>query len=259
MYFTAVPCRQGSSDFARAMGRTILLGAAVSSTSLLAEGWLRPTLFLAGIAVEMAAVMVVGRRGKVLPVHREHLVERVGLMSILLGESILSMVNGLRDIEWTSWSIGAAWWIYFDSFNRLGFATRMRHGFSLLYSHILFALGLGLLAAMIHHAIHSDLTPGDYRLLAISGMTFFYLGKLVVYYAVFPVTRPNIWIDTSICLAITTAATFLPRPELTLMGATGGMLVYVWANLRWTLQKDFSPYMEGVETETGTEAEPSTA
>jgi low temperature requirement protein LtrA len=42
------------------------------------------------------------RRLQVIPVHTEHLIERVGLLTIImLGESVSSLSTGLANISWT--------------------------------------------------------------------------------------------------------------------------------------------------------------
>lgn len=243
-----------NAGFARAMGRIGLFGAAVAAVSLLIPGPLRIALFVAGLIIDMAAAPVLSRRERVLPVHRSHLVERVGLLSIiLLGESVISLVAGLQGIEWNLHNllatssgfllIGAIWWIYFDSFDVLERTKRLAHGFVLLYSNVLFCLGLAILATLIRHAILDEILMPDFRLLAISGMTLFYLGKQITYFQVLPIYRPNILINSTVCIAITVSSTFLGRPEHSLVGMTLGMFFYVYSNLRWTLTKDATPYL----------------
>ena len=240
--------------FARDMGTTGLLGALLACVSLAADGPWRLGIFLTGILVEMTAVVVISRRSTVDPVHRSHLVERVGLLSIiLLGESVISLVASLQGIVWNLANmsaaatgflmIGAIWWIYFDSFDILERTRRLHHGFILLYSNVLFSMGLAILANLIRHAIVGEIAMADFRLLAISGLTLFYLGKQITYFHVLPIYRPNILINSTVCLAITIASTFLPRPELALIGMTVGLFFYVYSNLRWTLTKDATPYL----------------
>ena len=202
----------------------------------------------------MIASTQIGKKHKSAPVHGEHLVERVGLLSIiLLGESVISLVAGLRGIELNEYSsiaaltgfilIGAIWWIYFDSFHRLAEAKRLGQGFTILYSHILFAIGLGLLANVIRHAILNEIPMADFRIMAISGMVLFYLGKQISYYYVFPIFRINIVINTLVCVAVTVGSTFLARLEYALIGMTLGLLFYVYSNYRWTLSKDVSEFL----------------
>jgi hypothetical protein len=97
---------------------------------------------------------------------------------------------------------------------------------------------------MIAHAVRNDIGMTDFRMLAIPGMALFYLGKQIQYFWAFPPFRQGIITNTMVCLAITTASTWLPRLELALMGITGGLLFYVFSNLRWTLRKDVSNFLQ---------------
>lgn len=254
MFFTARNRMDGTSGYAKSMTGLILVGAGIAGLSLLFSGAAIQGVFIGGVLFEMVAAVFLGRRTTDVPVHREHLVERVGLISIiLLGESVISMVAGLRDIEWTGSSIAAAitgflmivaiWWIYFDSFNTLERAKRLTHGYVLLYSNVAFCLGLGALASLIGHVVLGDVGTTDYRILAIGGLTLFYLGKQAVYWVAFPPFRVNLVINTIVCISITVAASFLQDPVYALMGMTAGLWFYVFSNFRWTLPKDVSRYM----------------
>jgi low temperature requirement protein LtrA len=56
-----------------------------------------------GILFDLAALRFLGHRLTVIPVHTEHLVERVGCLTIiLLGESVISLSAELADITWNS-------------------------------------------------------------------------------------------------------------------------------------------------------------
>ena len=254
LFFGARNRLDGTGRYARWMAAIIVAGVAISFLSLAFEGAARAAVLLGGIAFEMVAAVVAGTRTTGVPVHREHLVERIGLLSIiLLGESVISTVAGLRDIEWTARSLTAAvtgfamivaiWWIYFDSFSTLERAKRITHGYALLYSHVLFCIGLGALASLIGHVVLDDVGAADYRLLAIAGLVLFYLGKQIAYWVAFPPYRPNLVINTVVCVGVTVGSTFLPRPEHALIGMTLGLLFYVFSNFRWTLTRDVSEYL----------------
>ncbi|MEM6611498.1 MAG: low temperature requirement protein A [Cyanobacteria bacterium P01_C01_bin.72] len=254
MYFTANEHLQETQSYTRIMGMTILAGVAIAAISILFSSPIRQIIFLGSIGLEAMATAYISTRRNLLPVHRSHLVERVGLISIIiLGESVISLVSGLSGFDWNQYGIvaaltgflmiGAIWWIYFDSFNTLERAKYIQYGFSLLYSNVLSLLGLGILSSLIRHAILNDLAMGDFQLLAILGMSLFYLGKQITYYLAFPIFRSNILINTIVCVGITTLSTFLPRPEYALIGMTLGMFFYVYSNFKWTLTKDVTPFL----------------
>lgn len=254
MYFSTSYRLQQSQPYAKQMGLTVLGGMAIALLALFFSSPLRQLIFLGSIGLEMMATAQISAQRTVMPVHRSHLVERIGLLSIiLLGESVISLVSGLSGLEWNQYDmfaavtgflmIGAIWWIYFDSFNILERAKRIQQGFVLLYSHLLFLLGLGVLSSLIGHAILNDLAITDFRRLAIAGMTLFYLGKQISYYAAFPTFRINLLVNTVVCITVTTLSTFLPRPEYTLLGMTLGMFFYVYSNFKWTLTQDVTPFL----------------
>lgn len=254
MYLNSGRKHDNTKSYTRSMGLLIIGTALISTSALLFDSEVKYYVFLLGILLDMTGTAYVTRKKLALPVHLPHLVERVGLLSlILLGESVISLAAGLRGIIWNPYNAAAAftgfvmtcaiWWIYFDSFNVLERAKRIKNGFELLYSHAVFCLGLVILATLIRHAINNELAPQEFQYLAIVGMTFFYLGKQTVYFVAFPVFRINNIVNSIVCISVTVASTFLPRAEYALMGMTIGMLFYVYSNLTWTLIKDASPYL----------------
>ena len=259
MYFVTSYRFKQTQPYTKRMGMTILAGAALALLALLFSSLLRQIIFLISIGLEMIATAYFSTGGSLKPIHREHLVERIGLLSIiLLGESVISLVGSLSSLEGRNQfdilaaltgflMIGAIWWIYFDGFSILERAKRIQYGLPLLYSHVLFLLGMGVLSSLIRHAISNELAMRDFRGLAIMGMTLFYLGKQIGYYLAFPTIRNIIVINTVVCLSVTIFSTFLPRPEYALIGITLGMLFYVYSNFRWTLTKDVSEFLSGTE------------
>jgi hypothetical protein len=119
----------------------------------------------------------------------------------------------------------------------------MTQGFGLIYSHFFLAMGLVILASLIGHVILDDLAQKDIRILAISGMCFFYIGKQTAYYMWLPPYRFNLLLNTLVCISITIASTFLPEPAYVLIGITVGMAFYTYSNFRWTLSKDVSDHL----------------
>ena len=254
MYFTSNQHFKETQSYTQIMGMTILVGIAIAAISIFFGSPIRQIIFLGGIGLEMIATAYISTRRSLLSVHRSHLVERVGLLSIIiLGESVIGLVSGLSGFNRNYYGslaaltgflmIGAIWWIYFDSFNILERAKYIQYGFALLYSNVLSLLGLGILSSLIRHAILNDLAMKDFQLLAILGMSLFYLGKQITYYLAFPIYRINLLINTIICISITTLSTFLPRTEYVLIGMTLGMFFYVYSNFRWTLTKDVTPFL----------------
>ncbi len=104
-------------------------------------------------------------------------------------------------------------------------------------------MGLGILSSVIRHAITSDLDMLDFRVLAVAGTTLVYLGKQISYFVAFPPYLFNILVNSTVCIGVTTASTFLPRPEYMLIGITLALVFYSYSNFRWTLPKNVEAYL----------------
>lgn len=255
LYLSSQNKHKDGARLAKVTGTAFIIGALISGSSLFFGEPVRYILLYAGIAFDLLYPLSKKTQSDKLPTHLEHLVERTGLLVIVLqGEAMISLVSALQNVNWTPLSMctalcgfimtGAIWWIYFDSFHKLERANRTLTGNSILYSHLLLCMGLIILANVIRHAILQDLENPYFSFLAITGMCLFYLGKQIPYYILFPVLRTYIIINSVICVAITIISTFLPRTEYSLMGMTLAMLIYSMFNLYWVLPKDTSAYLK---------------
>lgn len=254
MYFNSAGKHGEKSVFTKRVGIGFAIGALICGSSIFFEAPLRYVVFYVGIIFDLTFPLLLQDKLRSIPVHLEHLVERSGLLIIiLLGESVISLVTALQGEEWDVYKAvaaisgfimtGAIWWIYFDSFNKLEHAKHTLTGMPILYAHLIVCMGLIMLANVIRHAILQDLENPYFGVLAVTGMVMFYLGKEIPYYILFPTYRFNLVVNTVVCIAVTVASTFLPRTEYTLVGITMGMLFYVFSNYRWVLSKDVSQYL----------------
>ncbi len=161
---------------ARPTIRLYLLGAGVGgalwSASLLTDGWLRYALWTVGLVVEVLVPITATFAPGSVPLHLEHLPERLGLFVILvLGESVASVAHGVHDVSWTADSVVVAivcfaltaglWWSTFDFAGAA--AKRLLLGASddgrriaedaFFYGHLPITLGLVATAVGIEHLI----------------------------------------------------------------------------------------------------------
>ena len=249
LYFSGRKAHPEHVQFAKSRSLCMLVAALISLSSLFFPPPFRYLVFYAGIAIDILLPIFQGRSGKAPTVHGEHLVERMGLLIIILmGESIISLSAGLQSVEWTGRAmtaaltgavlIGATWWIYFDSYHRLSEGGgKPCSGLVLAYPHFFTCLGLSVIANVIHHAIHPGLDRHSYQIMAIAGMVIFYAGKQIPYYVKFPMVRSNILINSSVTLALCVASLFLPDNVAILIGMTVALLTYVVLNFLTTIQK----------------------
>lgn len=246
-YFTAPRTTPAGDALARGMGIAVLAGMAISAASLLiASNW-KFALLYAGIVVQLALMACLNGKARAFPVHRKHLIERIGLFAIIvLGETVISIVGSFSAREeYDIFDIIAAaagfllivqiWWVFFDALHLLERAKRIQSGLLVMLSHLPLYVGIIFMANLTGHAINGDLNLQTFSVLGVTGAVLFYLGKQIPYFLAYPPYRLSNVVNTLICIGITVAATFLPRAEYALLVMCFGMFVYVQLNLRWTI------------------------
>jgi len=257
-YFYVASLAGEYQTFAKRMAIVLLIGAIFVVPTIFLEEQLKAYILLGIIILEMVGVYIVTNTTKIMRAHQSHLVERIGLLSIiLLGESIIALVGGLRGAQWENMSIvttitgftliGFIWWIYFDSFPYLERAKKFGHGFALMYSHFAFCVGLAMLANLILLTITSKISVVDFQIQAIVGMTLFYVGKQFSYFVYFPTYRLNNVVNSVVCIGVTALSVLYMQPKYALIGIAAGMAIYTFSNLYWTLKKDAKEYLLPLE------------
>ncbi|MGF6272388.1 low temperature requirement protein LtrA [Massilia sp. UYP11] len=244
MYFVSKYRHPESAGLASAIGRVIVAGATLSLAAVLfAPPW-QYVMFYVGILFDLLAfIFFLPRHLRTIPVHTEHLIERVGLLTIIiLGESVFSMSAGLANINWTAQRmataatgfvmVSAIWWVYFDSFHLLT-ERKLTTGHSVLYSHLLVFVGLSVLASLIRHAILDDIVESDFRALAVIGALCFFIGKQYGYFMERPELRGRLVVNTLIAFALCGIAILLPGTSYMLLGLTVAMICYALLSLRY--------------------------
>ena len=241
MYISAARRHPDKAQFAIRTSNTYLVGALISACSALFELPGAIIVFYAGILFDM-----VGRKfiiGRTIPIDRDHLVERVGLLAIiLLGESVISISAGLTDMTWDTLTVVTAvlgfvficmiWWIYFDSFPLLINSQHDIDGDAILYSQLLTYISFATLANMIRHAILNDLNVEDFRIMVMAGMVMLYLGKQTAYFVNRPEYRRYIILNTITMLGISSFSLLLLTPQYIFFGVSFSMKVYIAMNYR---------------------------
>ncbi len=241
LYFSAARRHEEKAQFAIRTGSVYLVGALICACSSFFELPFAVAVFYLGLSFDM-----VGRRfiiGSSIPIDRDHLVERVGLLAIiLLGESVISISAGLIDMNWDTLSIVTAvcgfvficmiWWMYFDSFPLLIESQRDKDGDAILYSQLATYISFAILANMIRHAILNDMSMHDFRIMVVVGVLLFYLGKQTAYFLNRLEYRPYILLNTLTMLVIACVSLSLPKPQYIFFGVAFSKMVYIAMNYR---------------------------
>jgi low temperature requirement protein LtrA len=244
MYFVSKRRHKESVGLTTTVGWVIVAGTTISLASILFPAPQQYVVFYLGIVFDLV-VFIFFLRGRlqVIPVHTEHLIERVGLLTIIiLGESVSSLSTGLANISWTVEKLLAAatgfvmissiWWVYFDSFPLLT-KQKLATGHSVLYSHFFVFIGLSILASLIRHAIQDDMAPSDFRVLSVIGAVCFFIGKQYAYFMEVPELRRQLVVNTVAVFVLTGFALLLPRTGYILLGLTVAVICYAFLSLRY--------------------------
>ncbi|MBZ9713201.1 low temperature requirement protein A [Deinococcus multiflagellatus] len=143
----------------------------------------------------LTPALTLGAQRRLFPAAIRKLPERFGLFVIIvLGESLVGVVNGLADLK--ALNLGVAlrfvlamllgfglWWVYFDFIGRREPQPRTRRLFAWSYLHLPLVLGITVVGAMTTHAVTLDDAPGVRWLLAL-GFAVFYLAVAALEFTV---------------------------------------------------------------------------
>lgn len=146
------------------------LGLLVWLVSLFVPPPARYVCWVVGSAIDLVTPWVGRTILQRWPLNVSHLPERMGLfVLIVLGESVVSIVDGLRDVVWAiapvlvailAFGIAACiWWLYFSFLKVVKLECSLGSGQPYLYSHWPFVLGVTALAAGVEPAIRESGEP----------------------------------------------------------------------------------------------------
>jgi low temperature requirement protein LtrA len=124
-----------SSDFANPLVKRYIIGFSIAAIIWLISAFIpyteiRFVLWIIGLTIDFATPISTSKLTSKVAPHISHLPERMGLFTlIVLGESIVGIVNGMTEQVWNVYSVIEAslglcisfslWWLYFDSTGRL--------------------------------------------------------------------------------------------------------------------------------------------
>lgn len=162
---------------------------------------LRFGLWILALVVDFSTVMTAGESVHVeLAPHTSHLPERFGLFTmIVLGESVLAVVNGVSQQQWNVSAAIAAmfglsiafslWWIYFDNLGSSAIeaarACRQISAYQTwVYMHLPLVIGLTTTGVGVEHVVSSApnlLLPSAERWLICAGLALCLFALGVIY------------------------------------------------------------------------------
>jgi len=182
---------------------------------------------------------------KTASVHKHHLPERFGLLTIiLLGESVAGLTSALSPNDLTPEVIGiallgfitlsAVWWHYFEVIERVVMDRELGAAHLIIYGHLPIYIGLALLASAIRQNIVGNLLIPDVVLLFSVSMALYLLPVLLIaQQAQAKQERWPLWRNTLLLVSALVILALL-RNMLNGVGVsiliTGLMVTYVYVN-----------------------------
>ncbi len=134
-------------------------------------------LWFIGITIDLLTIYISKRVAVHVPINVIHLPERFGLFTIIvLGESILSVITGIRHIEWGLSSFSTVlpafiltvsiWWNYFDYVDKAPLQCTLGNGKTYVFLHLPLVSGMILCFVGLQHMISWSHTEMAYKLIS---------------------------------------------------------------------------------------------
>ncbi len=148
------------------------------------------------IMIDLVTIYISKRVAVHIPVNVIHLPERFGLFTIIiLGESILSVITGIRHIEWDLSSISivlpafvliiSIWWNYFDYVDKAPLQCTLGNGKTYVFLHLPLVSGMIFCFVGLQHMISGGHDEIAYRLIS-SGISVWLISFSLIQCVTYP-------------------------------------------------------------------------
>lgn len=205
-YIATIRLVQGAKrEVAKHLGFGFLIGIFISFLSVFFDSWLRYVVLYLGIFVDIFVPILYRKYLRKVPVNMPHLLERFGLLTIILfGESIVSLV-AIFETEAFLWSevaiiflafllIIAMWWQYFDNLEKKIDKEAVTSGQIIIYGHLFILMTLSLIAAVIQMSYLYEVNPTFLLILTFGTAFVYFLATTVVFHKYrIPAHRLTVW------------------------------------------------------------------
>ena len=149
-----------SSESANPLVKRYIIGFSIAAIIWLISAFviiteIRFALWVIGLIIDFATPISTSKLTSKFAPHISHLPERMGLFTlIVLGESIVGIVNGMTEQIWDVYSVIEAslalcisfslWWLYFDSTRKITYTNSQRKGKNfIILNLVIYTLSIG--------------------------------------------------------------------------------------------------------------------
>ena len=238
LYVISIKRHKEFGTYTKTVAYIYLINTILGFSSLLFSSLFRFVVVYMSIILDLVLPMIFTRKKMSIIIHKEHLIERTGLLAIiLLGESVISLTSSISGIEWNISNIIAAlsgfvligiiWWIYFDSFELLLESKKIHRPYIIILPQLLVYIGLAVVANVIRFGILHNLNIQQYRILALLGIDLLFLGQQIPYLLLCDTVRKSFLKRFITLIVLCTISIMLPREEYILLGFVCSAFIYV--------------------------------
>lgn len=178
---------------AKFLGYGFLIGATISLGSLLFDSWIKYFVLYLGIAVDIVVPLIGRKHIKKVPINTPHLLERFGLLTIILfGEFIVSIVavigveNQLNEnilvLLFSFTLVMAMWWQYFDNLEKKINKEYKTSGQIIVYGHLIIFMSMSVIASVIQLGFLYDIGKNELVTLAFAATLIYVGGTSLVFH-----------------------------------------------------------------------------
>jgi len=245
-YLFMVPDYEEGCAYSKKRGKLHMVTATIGLVAILFPEPYVYFIAYTSMFLELIGAIKLERSEHHIKPHIEHLIERTGLLTIiLLGEAIISIIGSIGDITWTlpkiisSLSgfiiIGSFWWIEFDSFHRLEHNKKLDKPYKVMLPHLILTMGLMITANIVKFAILEDLEIHTFKILLLIGTILFYIGKQIPYAFAFKDVRKYQVINSLTTFAIVGVGFIFHEYYQIMLVSTFALGVYIFLNYKFVL------------------------
>ncbi|MYL50003.1 low temperature requirement protein A [Halobacillus litoralis] len=178
---------------AQFLGYGFLIGTFISLGSCLFDSWIRYFVLYLGIFVDMMVPLLGRKYMKKVPINTPHLLERFGLLTIILfGEFIVSIVAVLGEesqlgenfiVLLLSFTLVIAmWWQYFDNLEKKIDKEIKTSGQIIVYGHLFIYMSMSVMASVIQLGFFYDIDQNVLISLALGATLIYVTGTSLVFH-----------------------------------------------------------------------------
>lgn len=175
------------------LGYGFFIGAVISLGSTFFDSWVRYFILYLGIAIDMLIPLIGRKHIKKVAINTPHLVERFGLLTIILfGEFIVSIIavvdvgdqlyKSLFILVLSFIVVLSMWWQYFDNLDKKIDQGSRTSGQIIVYGHLFIYMSMSVIASVIQLGFLYEIDKNILVTITFVAAFIYFIGTTVVFH-----------------------------------------------------------------------------